>query len=420
MHVFLSKPERIIFFLTILFLPIQLGKHFWPEFSIVSGVRIDYLSPTLYLSDFFILLLIFVGRKKIFRSIFLTHKVFILFLLSTFLGVILSKSPAAGMFGVLKFLEMILFGVYVSQALRYQNTFFKDTVLAFAISGVFESFLGTLQFLNHGSLNGIFYFFGERMFTSSTPGIANASIYGELMLRPYATFPHPNVLAYFLLVSFFLLFFSLYRFTKIMRMVSWAVLCLFGATLFLTLSRTALLFFIVSLLVLFVQGFKQNRWLLIGFAAILIGGLMLTPIGARFLQTSILEEAVQERVQLLTLSWKLFQTHPLFGVGLSNLFFYESSLISSRLTFLFQPVHNTYLLLLAETGLIGFSCMLVFLYKTGREVFRKKHALALVLFASVLALGLFDHYFLTVQQGQLLAALVFGLCWVRKEHVTKV
>ena len=47
--------SAIFFYLLILFLPTQLGKHFWPNFSYVYGVRIDYLSPTLYFTDILII-----------------------------------------------------------------------------------------------------------------------------------------------------------------------------------------------------------------------------------------------------------------------------------------------------------------------------------------------------------------------------
>src|SRR3989344_696217 len=52
-----TRVEYILFYLIILFLPTQLGKHFWPDFSIVSGIRVDYLSPTVYFTDVFIFLL---------------------------------------------------------------------------------------------------------------------------------------------------------------------------------------------------------------------------------------------------------------------------------------------------------------------------------------------------------------------------
>ena len=46
-----KKAENFLLILFLLLIPTQLGKHFWPDWSSVLGIRIDYLSPTLYLVD---------------------------------------------------------------------------------------------------------------------------------------------------------------------------------------------------------------------------------------------------------------------------------------------------------------------------------------------------------------------------------
>ena len=39
-------------------LPTQLGKHFWPGWSLISGIRVDYLAPTIYLVDIIVIMMI--------------------------------------------------------------------------------------------------------------------------------------------------------------------------------------------------------------------------------------------------------------------------------------------------------------------------------------------------------------------------
>src|SRR3989339_202451 len=49
----------LFFYATILLLPTQLGKHFFPDWALVLGRRLDYLSPTLFLTDITIVFTIF-------------------------------------------------------------------------------------------------------------------------------------------------------------------------------------------------------------------------------------------------------------------------------------------------------------------------------------------------------------------------
>ncbi|MEK9143704.1 MAG: hypothetical protein AAB481_03685 [Patescibacteria group bacterium] len=42
------------FWILLLFLPTQLGFHFWPDWAGVLGRRVDYLAPTVYLTDILI------------------------------------------------------------------------------------------------------------------------------------------------------------------------------------------------------------------------------------------------------------------------------------------------------------------------------------------------------------------------------
>ena len=53
-----NKIEKILFSLLVVLLPAQIGKHFWPKEAFVRGIRIDYLSPTLFLTDLVIIALI--------------------------------------------------------------------------------------------------------------------------------------------------------------------------------------------------------------------------------------------------------------------------------------------------------------------------------------------------------------------------
>src|SRR3989344_1384663 len=180
-----DKPSLFLFYLLLFFLPTQLGKHFWADFSTIQGLRIDYLSPTLYLTDILIFALFLLSVKKLLPLLFKYKKnmsLLFIFILSVFLGILNSKNPSAGTYGLIKVLEFIFLGTYIY--FNKKALSLKLIALAFSTGIIFESLLAALQYLNHGSFQGIFYFFGERNFNTNTPGIANASINGQLVLRP--------------------------------------------------------------------------------------------------------------------------------------------------------------------------------------------------------------------------------------------
>lgn len=418
----LLRLQTLVLNLLILFLPTQLGKHFWPNFSYISGIRIDYLSPTIYLTDVFVGLLFimwFLSKLQKFQASAIILAVsnywrwfVLIFVFLT--GIILSKNPLAGWYGFFKFLEFTFLGFYTTTQIRDIRKLEK-IVLLFFLGILFESFLAIIQYFHQGSLEGVFYFFGERMFNPQTPGIANASLNGQLILRPYATFSHPNVLAGYLVIAMTMVIFN---FKKAVYL-----LCLIMGTvaLLLTMSRVAiLLWFIILGFAVFSwwkRRFKRFFLLYFFFFIFFIAGVFsLSPLSPRFTSISLLDESLLLRVESMKEAFIMIKNHPIFGVGINN---FLVNLVGFQKPagniFYLQPAHNIYLLITSETGIIGLGFFLWFIVKTFKNIKDQSGHLinvqSLVLFL-VLFLGLFDHYWLTLQQGQLLFSFVLGFCWV--------
>src|SRR5260221_1150 len=53
-----SLLQNKLFTLFIVLLPVQLGLHFWPDWALVSGIRVDYLAPVIYLTDLIVIALL--------------------------------------------------------------------------------------------------------------------------------------------------------------------------------------------------------------------------------------------------------------------------------------------------------------------------------------------------------------------------
>lgn len=388
--------ERVFFLLLLFLFPIQLGKHFWPEFSFVQGIRLDYLSPTLYLTDI-VGIALFISsfwriRKDVLKA-FLSFP-FLLLFLGLGIGSILAYQSQSALFGMIKLSELLWFGFYVSKVSR---KFLPELLFAFTLGGLVQVIILTFQFFSQSSIGGIFYYLGERTFVPTTLGIALFRLGEELVLRPYGTFPHPNVLACYLLLTFTLL---LYLFPKdkiIYRYVKSAILLAISFGIVLTFSRVVLLLFVASLLFYFWNNQGAKRIILI--LTISLFGVLFS----RFVNGFI--EDFASRFELLKIGWLVFLKNPLFGVGLNNFHYHEIYYQKEITPNLLQPIHSIYFHWLVSVGIVG-SISAVYLFINILK--RTKNRLAMFLIIEIGIIGLFDHYLITLQQGQLIIAFVLG------------
>ena len=402
-----------LFYLLLFFLPTQFGKHFWPESALVQGQRIDYISPTVYVTDILIFLIFVLSARYIISTLLQKHKkqllIFVLFTLTLVVGVSISKNPQAGVWGILKLLEFTFLGVFIYINKRSLNL--NTIAIIFSMSIIFESLLAIFQYINKGSFQGIFYFLGERGFNSTTPGVANASIDGNIILRPYGTFSHPNVLAGYLVLSMVvcaLLVKKLNRYYLIAFLIG---IC----GVFISFSRTAIValvlfifsFFIISIYEKYKKGKlnlaanKNNLLLLLPLLFIImlfLGGL----IYGRFLNLNFYDESVSNRVALAKESVRMIAGNPVFGIGINN--FFDSLNPGFKNFSEIQPVHNIFLLTFSETGIIGLSFLILLLTMAA-----KNNKLSFIAVFAVIILGSLDHYLLTLQQGQFIFTILISL-----------
>lgn len=410
------KLEEFIFLLILLILPTQFGKHFWPNFSYISGVRVDYLSPTIYLTDILIFVLLILVFIKSFKNSLLKSikknrtlvKHLLLITVFIIINILFSKNILPSLYGVLKLFECIFFALFVFYKINKIKVEFL--LLIFSTGIIFESLLSISQYVKQESLGGIFYFFGERTFSGLTPGIANVSINGELILRSYGTFSHPNVLAGFLLLTLTFIMFNL-KFKKIIGAFYVCAIILGTVALLFTFSRIAILFWIISILIFVFSkirsDFKYKIYLLLILVlTVLVSFIFYSPFYLRFIQSSFFEDAVVLREKLIISGFEQFLKNPIVGTGLNN---YFSNVVMRGSVFVFQPVHNIFLLVLIQTGIVGFCYFIWILHKAFGNIIKRKHLYLKLIFLYIILIGLFDHYFLTLQQGQLLFAYFMGV-----------
>lgn len=426
--------SAFLFYLLILFFPTQLARHFWPDFSYINGLRIDYLSPTIYVTDILIFFLLVLSLRKILsylsnvshlRNLIWLGSLGFLILVSLF-----AFNPTLSFLKFLKILEFLFLGFYISKNVRFwtrdaqrpsqnDDDGIKLSTIIFLLSVTvfYESVLAIWQFVQQGSIGGPWWFLGERTFNSSTPFIAQAVLNGQLILRPYGTFPHPNVLGGYLAIVLTLInYLTLNTKHKAQKIFLIGTLILGTITLFISFSRTAWIVFGLGVLGLFVLKRKKILTLLI-----LISFIGLVGVFGFWRFQSLLDvdqKSFLIRQQLNNVAVKIIADHPFFGVGLNNfLISLPSYLQKTDVVHFYQPAHNIFLEIAAEAGIIGLIIFIIFIIFIIRRLIINCSYLMLLLVCEILVLGLFDHYLWTLQQGQLLMALVFGLCWAHKNKV---
>ncbi|MBU0572638.1 O-antigen ligase family protein [Patescibacteria group bacterium] len=420
----LKRLIKFTFQLLILLLPTQLALHFWPDWAYVYGFKIDYFSPTIYLTDILaILLFVFwtiqgflrrTSQKRPYdKYIYLSA----ITILVVFVGIniYLAKSPWVAIYKWAKVIEFLLIGLFVARAKDFDFGSWIAKPLSFSLIAV--SILAFVQFSLQETVGGLFFLFGERSFTATTPGIATFTMFGRELLRPYSVFPHPNVMAGFLGVGFFLLLRNLSRKSKtpIYYILSLVVTSL---ALVLSVSRGAWIAFVLVGLSLIAAKFNVDifkRLYLLIVVSIIAMSLLLPIVSDRLLFSLGHIETVNHRLHLAKEAGTLIAENPIVGVGIGN---YILGLVESsdfpKVTWWLQPAHNIFLLTFSETGFVGFyTFVLLLLTVITKAILRKENILLAALLFVVLT-GFLDHYWVTLQQTQILFAVLVGLMFRKK------
>lgn len=377
----------ILFSLILLLLPSQLGLHLWPESSRVLGLKIDYLSPTIYLTHILIVSLLLLNQKKIVQQVkkykLFTKILITLSLINTFMS--LSSSLTATKWVEIMIYYLLFLYIKSSDNLLQKNIKFFYTTL------IIVFFVQVSQFISQKSIGGFFYWLGERSFTHTTSSIPKYQILGREFIRVPSTFSHANSLGGFMLLS--LISLKLINSQKIPRFINLVSILLSG-------SKNTILF--LSLYLLKKISVKKILLVCIIISVVLA---MLAPFGSNLGYT------ISSRLSGISSSLKIISNHALFGTGLgTHIVGLGEQLQGSQITYEnLQPVHNIYFLLVSEIGLIG----LLFLYFLSKQT--KISTRQSLILAVVLLTGLFDHYWLTLLQNKMLLTILLASFTVEYE-----
>lgn len=438
--------ERYIFYVLIFSIPFQTRKvfYFW-------GVSFnEWASIFLYWTDILVLaLFIFWIAKKRGRFDFLRmKKIYILllaFLVCSGISVFFADNQGLGLYNWLKLSETIFLFIYIRNFIKIEGEKGLMSIWGvFILSAFFQSGIAMTQFFYQSDL-------GLRVFQESPigiliDGVAKVNFGGLKMIRAYGTFPHPNVLAAFLGIGIFSCYWLLLNngyLKRIKSFILWFILAALFMGLFFTFSRSVIaLTVILSIFFLaFSRFYAQDNYqkkkirelLLIVILCVVVLALLLWPIFIERFNVDINEQAVNLRAFYTKVALDFIKKSPFFGVGIGNfVYFFQNpeSIIHNLELWQYQPVHNLYLLIASETGIIGLILFLGFIGVLLRNIFLRERGdktvgniyIFYILYSIflILFLGLTDHYFWTLQQGRLMMWMVFAIAGANYRSLTNI
>lgn len=367
----------------------------------VDGLFVNYLVPTIFIVDLGILLMFFsVIKLKGFKGFWSEIKNIRNGFLFLFLFLIFHSFFHNNLVTTLYSLRIfILFlTVYFIKDL-YGNNFFKRSLIPYSIIYIplilFQGILGFLQ-VSRGSSLGL-YFLGESKVVSGMQGSSFINLAGELYLRAYGTFPHPNVFAGFLVLFIIL---GLMFFENRKSLVGFSLVTISFVSLLFTFSRVAILLSLLFMGVFFLRYFYRKKFILSNSPLLLV---------QRFENLFKGDSSFVDRENLFRVGLKIFQDNWLLGVGGGVFVSAMESMIprSSKGILIAQPVHNIFVLFVAEFGLLG---LLFFIYPLIFMVLRFYKGCNIWKFFGVIfiiAIGMFDHYLISLPQGLVLLMVLF-------------
>jgi len=427
--------EKILFYLLVFCLPFQTRKIVYQW----GGDFNEWTSIYLYLTDILLVLILLSwlwrNRKERFFKNSLNIQIIaspnfwlVAFLLISLISLIQADNIQLGAYQWIKLLELTALFFYCRY--NFKSLFnFERLAQVFVLSGLFQSIIAIGQFVNQKSLGLRFLF--ESPLSPEMSGVAKIIVNNLKMIRAYGTFPHPNILAGFLLISIFFFYF-IWLNKKHSFVFNSLLIAIYGILIIalgFTFSRTIIFVFLIASFFYFILVFwntinqtsdtglfKRIATLFILFIILCSSFLFLAwpEISNRF-QFSLTEQSISLRSFYTQISFLIIQEHPWLGVGLGNFVWQVRQMLDLLSAWVHQPVHNIYLLIGSEVGLIGLVIFLMFLFtlirqfREQREENIKQYYLLLLLISTILIISCFDHFFWTLQQGQLMFWLVLGI-----------
>jgi hypothetical protein len=344
--------------------------------------------------------------------------------------------PYLGLYYLLFIFGTILF-IFLAQYVKKKNILW-----ALLLSGLIQGILAIYQSITQSVSANKWLGIAEQL--AQNRGVSVLEIGDMRILRAYGSLSHPNMLAGFLVLAILVALYLWHDVYVQSEKVDWQIkkiqkytisvcsiifsLVLMNFALLATFSRSALLALIITLLFILIFSLvKKDKLTIYIVSKYFIFMLMVfwafnmyypnLWLSRLDLNNRLETKSIQDRQTTYTqLDW----TKPreiIFGQGLglnTYLVYQKNTPLSVDEV---QPIHNWFLLALAEVGLVGVLIFLILLYVYLKNSFTKnKNNIWFGGFVLLLLLlGLFDHYLWTSWTGWLMVGVVVAIIYNHQE-----
>jgi O-antigen ligase len=415
--------------LTLFLLPWQTR---WIFFApAIGGETSEYGQISLYATELLLFVVVLLRGRPLYRSgMQFVMQAGYFFLAAVFFSLGFTPYFQIGLGHVLH----LIFAFALFSAFCDVRTPLKQSAVAFISGLMIPTLFGWWQVITGTSSASTW--FGLASKDAETLGIAIVETANGRMLRAYGTFPHPNVFGGFIAVALVVLAW-LVRSVHSRRALFLSVIpvVLLSATLIVTFSRSAWLGITIGFLTLLALMLKRHRVapsrafpiMILGFITLLSTFFIFyNQIFSRVQIDGRVEQiSINERASQFSRFNDVFVENPALGSGPGAYTFALFRIDPNRRAFSYQPIHNTWLLILGELGVVGLAVLLYLIFRVDQVSSRSAKTaggmLGLALGIALIVISLFDHYLWSLWPGLALSAIAlsFIVNWASSSDVDR-
>ncbi len=392
-----------------------------------GGEKWQYGTIGLYLSDVALWVWLFgtaiLYRQKIKKHLIENKKMF--FILFAFVFWSLASFLWSGDRELSLYFSVLLFsGAGLFLMIPIFSFSEQKVVKIFTISVILQSVIGLMQFITQQTVSQKFLGLSHREIWQG--GNAVFTVNGERWLRNYGAMPHPNIFGTLLfatlLLTIGLYYFSVYKKNIFVKALYFIGIALISLNILFTFSRSAWLMTIMGIIAILVLFWREKRKILMPIFVVIVLSVVIIFSSANLFRERVEQDSlpthnsIVDRELYIRQALKSTSQYPLIGVGAGD---YTKSVFEQdhhlRPIWFYQPVHNVFILITAELGIIGLILFLSFLILIYSYIFRSWYhfnfwqKIFSTIFSLLLVFSLLDHWFWSTHFGLLFLFFLTGL-----------